>query len=451
MYKFLFKQIDNTGLVLFRSIFGLLITLEAFGAIATGWVRRVLVEPDFTFNFIGFDFLQNFIGSGMYAYFVIMGIFGSMVMLGYKYRFAMFFYSFMWTGVYLMQKTSYNNHYYLMVLLCWMMAFLPANKAFSLDAKYNPSFKSSAMPQWCKWVMILQVFIVFTYGSIAKWYPDWINLTVPELFMKGKKDYWLIGPILQQNWAHYCIAYFGIFFDLLIIPMLLWKRTRLLGFYLSLFFHLFNSLVFQVGIFPYMSIAFALLFFSSETLKKRFLKTNEIYKGNEIIMPKHKNILIGIFTIFFIVQIALPLRHWAFTDNVLWTEEGHRLSWRMMLRTKNGRLSVYTQDKETHQKDGQPGKRKRYNYAKLLSSKQKRSVKTKPDLLWQLAKKIKTLKMQEGEDVAVFMEVEVSVNGGPYHKFIDPKVDIATQKWHPFKHTHWILPAPEDFHKKPDQ
>ena len=95
MKNFLFKKVDNTGLVLFRAVFGLLISLEAFGAIATGWVRRVLVEPEFTFNFIGFDFLQVFIGNGMYFYFVIMGIFGVMVMLGYKYRFAMFFYALM--------------------------------------------------------------------------------------------------------------------------------------------------------------------------------------------------------------------------------------------------------------------------------------------------------------------------------------------------------------------
>ncbi|MGV6828321.1 MAG: HTTM domain-containing protein [Flavobacteriales bacterium] len=439
--KFFFKQIDNTGLVLFRAIFGLLITLEAFGAIITGWVRRVLVEPNFTFNFIGFDFLQHLQGNTMYVYFVLMGIFGVMVMLGYKYRFAMFLYALMWSFAYFMQKTSYNNHYYFMILLCWIMAFLPANKAFSLDAKYHPEIKTSAMPQWSKWLMILQIFIVFTYGSVAKWYPDWVNLTVPELFMNSKKDYWLIGNFLQQRWVHFCIAYFGIFFDLLIIPMLLWKKTRLLGFYLSLFFHLFNSIVFQVGIFPYMSIAFALFFFSSETLQKRFLKTKEIYTKSEIIVPKYKNIVIGIFFVYFIIQISLPLRHFYFTDDVLWTEEGHRLSWRMMLRSKSGRLTVYTLDKET-------GKKQRYQYQKILSKKQIRSVKTKPDLLWQLAQKIKTLKKQEGKNVAVFMDSKVSVNGGPYFKFIDPQVDLASQEWNPFCHSNWILPSPKDYHKK---
>lgn len=441
MNKFLFKQIDNTGLSLFRVIFGLLITLEAFGAIATGWVRRVFVDPDFTFNFIGFDFLQVFVGEGMYFYFILMGIFGIFIMLGYKYRIAMFSYAILWTTVYFMQKTSYNNHYYLMVLLCWIMAFLPANRRYSLDVKLNPSFKSLSMPQWVKWTLILQVGIVFTYGSVAKWYPDWLNGTAPGIILRSKKHYFLIGELLQQNWAHYVVAYFGIIFDLLIIPMLLWKRTRLLGFYLSLFFHLFNSIVFQVGIFPYMSIAFALFFFSSETIQKRFRLKKEIYEDNDIITPLYKYIPIGIFIMYFLFQIGLPLRHWAIPDDVLWTEEGHRMSWRMMLRTKSGTLTVRVENK-------QKSENKVYDYKKMLSLKQKRSVATKPDLMWQLAQKIKKLEAQKGNDIAIYMNSKVSVNGGPFHQFTDPKIDISDLNWEAFKHTDWLLASPVDYHKK---
>jgi len=441
--KFLFKQIDNTGLVLFRIIFGLLISIEAFGAIATGWVRRVMVEPEFTFNFIGFDFLQIFIGEGMYAYFVVMGIFGILVMLGYKYRFAMLFYAIMWSGAYFMQKTSYNNHYYLMVLLCWIMAFLPASKDLSLDAKFNSGFRSNKMPQWVKWTLVLQVGIVFMYGSVAKWYPDWLNGTAPGLFLRGKQHYYIIGELLQQKWVHYIIAYFGIIFDLLIIPMLLWKKTRLLGFYLSLFFHLFNSIVFQVGIFPYMSIAFALFFFSSETLNKRFLKNRnrELYTGNEIIIPKNKNILIGILSVYFIFQIGLPLRHWVIKDDVLWTEEGHRLSWRMMLRSKSGTLTIRVKDKAS-------GETKIYDYSKNLSKKQHRSIKTKPDLMWQFAQRIKKDEKKKGNDVAVYFSSKVSVNGGPYFQFTNPEVDIAAQEWETLKHTSWLMSSPVNYHTK---
>lgn len=440
--KFLFKQIDNIGLVLFRAVFGLLITLEAFGAIATGWVRSNLVDPPFTFNFIGFDFLQHLQGPAMYYYFMIMGIFGVFVMLGFKYRFSMLAYALLWTGAYLMQKSSYNNHYYLMMLLCWIMTILPANRWFSLDARINPEIKSPSMPRWVLLMLILQVWIVYTYASIAKLYPDWLNASMPALLMAGKKNYWLIGDILQQNWAHWAIAYTGIFFDLLIVPLLLWKRTRLLGFAISIFFHLFNSIVFQIGIFPYMSIAFALFFFSPEILKRRFLPKKRLYTGNSVIVPKHKNLLMAVLGIYFAFQIGLPLRHWFFKDDVLWTEEGHRLSWRMMLRSKSGSLTVWVKDKPD-------GERKRYDYSGLLGSKQQGSVTTKPDIMWQLAQKIKAVEAEKGREVSVYMEAHIRVNHGKFYPFTDATVDLAAQKWQPFKHSEWILPSPVDYNEKP--
>ena len=219
LHKLLFKHIDNSGLVLFRVVFGFLIALEGFGAIATGWVKKTLIDPQFTFNFIGFELLQPLEGNGMYFYFMCLGILGVGVMLGYKYRLSMFCFAVMWSGVYLMQKSSYNNHYYLMLLLSWGMVFLPANKWFSIDARQKPSIASRSMPRWVILALIVQVWIVYTYAAIAKIYPAWLDGTVTGLFMTGKKDYWLIGSFLQQQWVHYGIAYGGILFDALIVPL----------------------------------------------------------------------------------------------------------------------------------------------------------------------------------------------------------------------------------------
>ena len=297
------------------------------------------------------------------------------------------------------------------------------------------------MPRWVLLILILQVWIVYTFASVAKMYPDWLDASMPALLMAGKSNYWLIGDFLQQNWVHWCIAYTGIFFDLLIVPLMLWKRTRVAGFVISIFFHLFNSIIFQLGIFPYMSIAFSLFFFSPETLRKRFFVKRELFVDEEFRIPKYKNVLVTVLSIYFLVQIGLPLRHWAFKDDVLWTEEGHRLSWRMMLRSKRGTLNVYVADKET-------GERELYNYSEILGKKQNASVRTKPDLMWQLAQKIKEVEAEKGRDVAVYLEAYVSVNNSPYHPFTDPNIDIAAEKWYPFKHSEWILPSPEDYYKK---
>jgi vitamin K-dependent gamma-carboxylase len=316
------------------------------------------------------------------------------------------------------------------------MVFLPANKWFSIDARQKPSIASRSMPRWVILVLIGQVWIVYTYAAIAKIYPAWLDGTVTGLFMTGKKDYWLIGSFLQQQWVHYGIAYVGILFDALIVPLLLYKRTRFIAFCLSIVFHLFNAVVFQIGIFPFMSLAFAFFFFSSKNLQQRFFPNKEHYDLGEVKVPPYSKIISCILCLYFIIQIALPLRHLGIKDDVLWTEEGHRLSWRMMLRSKTGYTTMYTLDKKTQEKS-------KYNIKEILTKKQQRTVGTKPDVIWQLAQRIKQKQAAKGIDVAVFADTKVSVNGGPYARLINDTIDLAQEKWTPLKHHFWILPSPK--------
>src|SRR5690606_4931470 len=207
------------------------------------------------------EFLQPLPGNGMLWYFAIMGTFGLFVLAGFKYKLSILVYAVMWTGVYLMQKSSYNNHYYLLMLLCFLMIFLPAHRHFSYDAWKKPSLKKISMPRWCWLLLVLQMWIVYTYAAIAKIYPDWMDATFVTHLLKGKKHIWLIGDFLQQEWVAYFISYTGFLFDLLIIPLLYFRRTRIPAFLAALFFHLFNSIVFQIGIFPYLALALVLFFF----------------------------------------------------------------------------------------------------------------------------------------------------------------------------------------------
>ena len=437
MNKFLFKHIDNSGLIVFRMIFGLLCFLEAVGAVFTGWIRRTLIEPEFTFSFIGFEWLQPLPGNWMYVYYFVMGILGLLIMVGYKYRFSMLMFALMWTATYLMQKSSYNNHYYLLFLLSFLMVFLPANRYASIDVKLNPSLKRLSMPSWCKWVFVFQLFILYTYASIAKLYPDWLDTSVIAILMKNKASYPIIGELLQQTPVHYVLAYGGILFDGLIIPLLLYKPTRKYAFLVSIFFHLFNSIVFQIGIFPYLSLAFSLFFFEPKTIQKIFLKKKPFYNSNEVIVPKYSNVLIVLFSIYFLIHISLPLRHHFFEDDVLWTEEGHRLSWRMMLRAKNGRTTYSVIDAETNS----PIPIKLNDY---LTKKQQRSASTKPDVIWQFAQHLKQDFAKKGKTVKVYVKSYVSVNGKPSKQLIDPKIDLANEEWHHFKHHDWILPSEKD-------
>lgn len=425
----LYKPIDNASLIVFRMLFGFLMFWQIGYDFFSGFITRNFVKVKFTFSHIGMDWLQPLPGNGMYWYFGVMGILALMVSVGYKYRFAIIFLTLFWAGSYFMQKTIYNNHHYLILLICFIMCFLPARNYASVDTKINPSIKRLSMPYWCSIVMILQMAIVYLYASVAKLYGGWMDGTFSKV-MLGKNAPEFIGGIYSNPLFHLFIAYAGIAFDLLIIPMLLWKRTRNLALLLSVFFHLFNSIHLRIGIFPFLALGFILFFYEPETIRKRFL-----WRKPEMITENYepgKSILTYIFIPYFIVQLLLPLRHHLIKGDVLWTEEGHRLSWRMMLRSRTGTTVFKVVDNKTNDTI-------KHQLSKDLTKTQIKKMRTKPDMIWQTAQMIKKKYVKKGKDVRVYADSKIAINRGEERQLINPNVDLAHAEWDYFWHNDWIL------------
>lgn len=429
-----YKSVDNAPLVLFRIFFGFLFACETFGAIVTGWVRDNFVLPLFTFSHIGMEWLQPLPGYGMYGYFAVMGGLSLLVMVGYRYRLSLGLLILLWAGVYFMQKTSYNNHYYLLLLVAVVMFFLPANAFASFDAKANPELKSLVMPVWCSWVMVFQVAIVYFFATVAKCYPDWLNGSFTGSLFTGLSDVKPIAKIFEKPWFHLFIAYAGIAFDGLIVPALLWKKSRNFALVASLLFHLFNSVTLKIGIFPYFALSFAVFFYEPETIRRVFFRNYKpfLLPADLNAAKPYKSVFVYFFVPYLLLQLALPLRHWFIKGDVLWTEEGHRLSWRMMLRNREGRVSFKVVDKQT-------GAVFHYPHQDYLTRKQERSMASKPDMIWQQARRIREEYRKKGREVAVYVDCVASVNYRPYKRLINPSVDLAAVDWNYFGHNDWIL------------
>ncbi|NMH28207.1 HTTM domain-containing protein [Flavobacterium silvaticum] len=426
----LFKPVDIAPLVVFRILFGFLLFAETFGAILTGWVQRNLVKPSFTFSHIGFEWLQPFPGMGMYFYFGLMAVLGICIMVGFRYRFSLGLFTLLWAGAYLMQKESYNNHYYLLLLVCLIMLLLPANGYASVDTRRNPHIKRLSMPYWCSLLMIVQISIVYFFATVSKFYPGWINGDFIRIVLSGKTHYPIVGQFFDKHWFHLFISWTGIFFDGSIVLLLLFRRTRTIALILSLIFHLFNSMVLQIGIFPFFALSFVLFFYPSDVIRKRFFpKKLPIISDT----PDYfgKDLLKWIVLPYVLIQLLLPIRHWFIKGDVLWTEEGHRLSWRMMLRQRNGFAQFEVVDVKTGQTHIYP--------LSKLDQKQVDFATSKPDGIWQMCQRIKSEYNQKGKDVKIFVKARVSINSGPYLEFIDPKIDMAQASWNYFGHADWIL------------
>lgn len=428
MNKILFKNIDGAALIVFRILFGFLVACESFGAIATGWVKNVLIEPKFTFSFIGFEWLQPLPGFGMYFYFTVMGLTGIGIMLGYRYRINIIAFTILWSGVYFMQKTSYNNHYYLLVLISLLLIFLPANQEKSLDVKFGLTNSKQTIPKWISLLFIVMISLVYFFAAIAKFYPDWLDGTFTRNLLQGTNSTPFFSKLFSTKWFYLFIAYAGIAFDLLIIPFLLYKRTRTLALIATFVFHIFNSITLKIGIFPYFALSFALFFYDPKTIRKIFFR--EEIKIEDTYNYYGKKLVYSFIIPFVIIQLLLPLRHHFIKGDVLWTEEGHRLSWRMMLRERSGFILIKIKDNDTQEE-------KVYNHHNDLSIKQARHLAVKPDFIWQYCQKIK--KEYAEKNISIYINCKNSINRKTYQVLIDPNYDMAKAEWNFFKHNEWIL------------
>ncbi len=436
----LYRQVNIAPLIAFRIMFGFLLMLHSVSTIANGTVYQHYVSPPFTFTFIGFEFLQSLAGPGMYWYVAVMAILAALVMIGAWYRFAMFAYALMWTLLYLMQKAGYNNHYYLVLLLCWIMAFLPANRYFSADVKRGAVRESATCPWYCIGIFIFQVSVMYFFAAMSKITPDWFSGKFIAIQFSRLSQHPLLGIIYGNEWFQWFICYAGFLFDLLIVPLLLIKKTRYFAFIISCCFHLFNSYTFKLGIFPYLSIALTIFFFDAYQVNRIFFRKKPIIPSiaNGFDMkPAMAKLVTGCLFLYMLFQLLLPVRYLMFPGNVFWTEEGYRMSWKMMLRTKSGNLFYKVYD---------PVSKKSWKIepSRIFSLSHMRTLSTSPDIIWQYAQYIKKGFEKKGyQGVQVFAIGSVSLNRNPARPMVDPGADLASTKWEPFRHSGWITAYPE--------
>ena len=221
-----FSQVNNSPLIVFRILFGCIMFMEFGKSLFDGWVRQVYISAPFRFTFIGFEFLQHLSGPVMYYYFVAGCICAVMFILGLYYRLSSVLLALLWTGVYFSQKAHYNNHYYLMVLLCWLMALVPAHRRASLDVKMGRVAPTNTCYNWILQLFIIQIAVVYVFAAIAKLYPDWLKAMPVTIWFAKRHNQPVMGPLYASEMFRYFVAYSGILFDLLIVPALLWRRTR---------------------------------------------------------------------------------------------------------------------------------------------------------------------------------------------------------------------------------
>src|ERR1700752_663963 len=448
----LFSPVDISFLVSVRVLFGGIMLWEVYRYFTRGWIARYFVDPALNFTYYGFSWVKPWPGSGMYIHFIVLGVAAACVMAGFLYRIAAPVFWLAFTYFFLLDQTRYINHCYLVSLISFLMCFLPAERAFSIDALLRPKLRSDVVPAWTLWLLRAQVGIPYFYGGIAKLNRDWILGGEPmRIWLRPLTRTPVFGHIFAADWVIYSFVFGGLMLDLLVVPLLLWRRTRLFALIAAVAFNLMNAVIFEIGNFPWLMLAALLIFFPPD-LMRRFARAF-MSPGEEFVDTKpsrtsatpktdansypslstSQKLVAGLLATYLAVQLLLPLRHYLYPGDVNWTEEGHNFSWHMKLRTKGGE-ALFT---VTHPQTGQTWTIKPEDY---LESHQLTKMITKPDLVVHFAHYLADQKKREGyENVEVRARVMVSLNGREPQLLIDPNVDLAKEEVSLLPQ-RWIVP-----------
>jgi hypothetical protein len=380
----------------------------------------------------------------MYALYFMMALAALFICIGLFYRVATLVFFFCFCYAELLDKTYYLNHYYLVTICSFLLMFAPAHRYFSVDAMRKPSLQVNMVPAWTILMFKYQLCIIYFFAGLSKLNADWLLNAMPlKIWLPAKASTPLIGPLLRHEWVAYFFSWAGAFFDLSIAFLLLKKSTRLAGYLLLVVFHMLTAILFQIGMFPYLMMSATLIFFSENfhirlinKIRSLFSRTNPLSGTKKFLQvrPVAQRIVFILLAIYFLLQIVVPLRFLLYPGKLLWTEEGYRFSWRVMLMEKSGTAFFYVTDPDT-------GRRFQVNNAAFLTGYQERMMETQPDMMLQYAHILQREYQQQGiAHPQIIVESYVALNGNGSRLYIDSTVNLADEKETWFGHKKWILP-----------
>ncbi len=439
----LLRPVDAAALAAFRFFFGLLGFVSALRFVAYGWVDQLFSEPRVFLHYWGFDWIVPLASRHMHALFVLLAITSVCVAIGLFYRVAIVVYLVAFTYVQLIDVTNYLNHYYLVSLLALLMSFMPLHRAYSADAWLFPKCKSDALPSWCTYLLRFQIGVVYFYAGLGKVNADWLLYAQPlNLWLSSRTYLPIVGPWLGERWVAYGMSWAGCIFDLTIVFWLILPKTRFIAYAVVIGFHVATKTLFPIGMFPFIMVVGALVFFSPSwprNLLARLTRKHLAFEPPQLPERLRVNAPHMIFgtlaALYCAFQFAWPLRTYLYGGNVLWHEQGMRFSWRVMLREKNGSVTYLVTNPQTN-------RTREVNPRRYLNSRQERDYSTQPDLILQIAQWIAhDFESREGVRPVVRAHALVSLNGRPGQWLIDPNADLARVEDGMGK-ASWILPAP---------
>ncbi|MCH8566894.1 MAG: HTTM domain-containing protein [Balneolales bacterium] len=472
------KQVSASSLGLFRILFGAVLAWKSVTYLTSGLIPWLWVYPDFNFYYGFFSWVKAFPEPVLYGLFVILLGCAFCIITGFLFRMATTAAFIIQLYFFLLEQAHYLNHEYLVLIINLLLIFIPADRCYSIK---NRSAKNTIAFGYVL-LLQLQIGLVYFFGGIAKINTDWLNGAPMNIWLPEVTDFPVLGPFFAEQSIALIFSYSGLIIDLVALPLLLLPKTRSWMAIILLGFHLMNDRLFQIGIFPWFMIASLVLYFRAgwpEAVRKKFMASTTAVKGIYTIfflaggfsslffhegisavpflvtglvfvmlfsafdetVPQESELitkssapadyikpgLMVFFSIWLFFQIVVPLRHFTIPGNPSWTEEGHRFSWQMKLRTKSCTDQFYTWDFEKEELKAIPRGYKLWEW-------QHDVMVSRPHMILQYANVLS----KAYDNGPIFADISCSLNGNPPRRLLDRTTDLTRVRFTDYRQNSWI-------------
>lgn len=273
----LYRPTDPASLGVVRALFGLCMVLDVVEERGLGDVDIKWGDP-MECHFPLIHGMKPLPLPWMITIYAIMWIGAFGIMLGSRFKIACACFLIPYWYIFLLDKSYWNNHTYLYGIVVILLWGTGADKYFALDATETKR-SDNTVPLWNYFILKFQFFALYFLAGLKKSGVEWLS----GYAMANLSRHWVFTPfrlfLTTEQTDFFIVHWFGFIFDLTVGFWMLFDKTRIPAMVFCTAFHLMNSRLFSIGMFPYVCLATMPLFCKPNWPRSlgSFLKRNSYF------------------------------------------------------------------------------------------------------------------------------------------------------------------------------